>query len=565
PKPKPTPKPLPKPTRKPTRKPTSPPTNPPTSPPTNPPTMQPTPNPTNAVTSPPTNEPTSVPTPLPTAAVTSPPTNAPTPSPTANPTPVPTNSDTAQPQYAVLDAVYGVPRCMSEGSSCSSLQLLNGRGSITNGDESSAPNTNKKGSACNDGNSGTYHSDESIDQITVTAGDMDGTGSAGFITSGGKATVAVKVWCWNTGASDFLDLYFTTNVDNPVWIALTTITCPGGGEQILKHTFDVEQGAVQSIRANFRYNGDPSSCSNGSYDDHDDLMFAVKQSSVLTPPPTPAPTNESPSGGGPQTASFDGVLGVPKCPAGSSCDSGALLDGRGTKGPESNQPNTLNSACTDGTSGTYHEDESIDKIVVRRVSGGDGDLTEGDVVTIEATVWCWNTGSSDYIDFYYASSATNPQWVPVGGNVGASNRVQCPGGAQQTVSMTYTLPAGGLQAVRVNMMYNAGDPGVNSCVTGSWHDTDDVAFVVKSNPAGSSVTSTEKNDAQGTIVAFVRGQDEVEADNLKKKLKDMDESGEKPKNNGNGNNGNGGNGNNGNGNNGNGNGGANGKGNGKNN
>ena len=84
------------------------------------------------------------------------------------------------------------------------------------------------------------------------------------------------------------------------------------------------------------------------------------------------------------------------------------------------------------------------------------------------------------------------------------------------------------------------------------------------NPAGSSVTSTEKNDAQGPIVAFERGQDEVEEDNMKQKLKEMSESGEKPKNNGNGNNGNngnGGNGNNGNGN-GNGNGGGNGKGNG---
>lgn len=423
-----------------------------------------------------------------------------------------------------------------------------------------ASNTNKKGSACNDGNSGTYHSDESIDQITVTAGDMDGTGSDGFITSGGKATVAVKVWCWNTGASDFLDLYFTTNVDSPTWNFLTTITCPGGGEQILKHTFDVEQGAVQSIRANFRYNGGDSSCSNGGYDDHDDLIFAVKQSSVLTPPPTPAPTapptpaptNESPSGGGPQTASYDGVLGLPKCPASSSCDSGALLDGRGTKGPELNQPNTLNSECTDGTSGTYHSDESIDKIVVKRVSGGDGDLTEGDVVTIEATVWCWGDGSSDYIDFYYASSATNPQWVPVGNEIGVSNRVQCPGGAQQTVSKSYTLPAGGLQAVRVNMMYGANAPGVNSCVTGSWDDTDDMAFVVKSNPAGSSVTSTKNDDddTQGPVVNFVRGEADKEADDLKKKLKEMNESGEKPKNNGNGNNGNngnGGNGNNGNG------------------
>lgn len=428
-----------------------------------------------------------------------------------------------------------------------------------------ASNTNKKGNQCIDGNSGNYHSDESIDQITVIAGEVDGTGSDEFITVGGRATVAVKVWCWGSGASDHLDLYLTSNIDNPVWVPLTTITCDGSGARILKHAFDVPDGAVQSIRANFRYNGNPSSCSIGSYDDHDDLIFAVKQSGVSTPPPTPAPTNESPSGGGPQTASYDGGLGVPKCPASSSCESGVLLNGRGTtnNGVEPNQPNTLNpDECTDGSNGAYQEDESIDKIVVKRASGGDGDLTEGDLVTIEATVWCWSDGSSDNIDFYYASSATNPQWVPVGGNRGVSNRVVCPGADQQTVSMTYTLPAGGLQAVRVNMMYGAVDPGAKSCSTGSWDDTDDVAFVVKPNPAGSSVTATKNDDVQGPIAEFERGEDDVAADNLKKKLKEMNESEEKPKNNGNGNNGNGGNGNNGNGN---GNGGGNGKGNGKNN
>jgi len=102
---------------------------------------------------------------------------------------------------------------------------------------------------------------------------------------------------------------------------------------------------------------------------------------------------------GPQTASYDAVLEAPKCSYGTSCSSAGLLNGRGTinNGNEPNRPNTLNS-CTDGNSGSYHGDESIDKIVVTRASGGDGDLTEGDLVTITATVWCWSTGSSDNID-----------------------------------------------------------------------------------------------------------------------------------------------------------------------
>ena len=33
---------------------------------------------------------------------------------------------------------------------------------------------------------------------------------------------------------------------------------------------------LQAIRANFRYGGSVSSCTTGSYNDHDDLIFAVQ-------------------------------------------------------------------------------------------------------------------------------------------------------------------------------------------------------------------------------------------------------------------------------------------------
>jgi hypothetical protein len=46
------------------------------------------------------------------------------------------------------------------------------------------------------------------------------------------------------------------------------------------------------------------------------------------------------------------------------CDSGSLLDGRATLGPESNAPNTLGSSCADGKKGAYHVDSSVDAIVV---------------------------------------------------------------------------------------------------------------------------------------------------------------------------------------------------------
>jgi hypothetical protein len=90
---------------------------------------------------------------------------------------------------------------------------------------------------------------------------------------------------------------------------------------------------------------------------------------VPTPPPTPLPTKEGQSG--PQMTSYNAALGAPKCSFGSTCDSGVTLNGRGTitNGNERDGPNAVLNSCTDGNSGSYHNDESIDKIVVSQASG----------------------------------------------------------------------------------------------------------------------------------------------------------------------------------------------------
>ncbi len=340
----------------------------------------------------------------------------------------------------------------------------------------------------------------------------------------------------------------------------------GGGAQTIRYAFNVLPGTDQSIRVNFRNGGSPSTCSNGAYDDHDDLIFTVKESanpqptSAPTSPPTPMPTNSAnppptspptpmptnsanppPSSpptptptnkeqSGPQTASYDAELGAPKCSFGSSCDAGTLLNGRGTitNGVEPNQPNTLG-LCTDGNSGSYHGDESIDNIVVSQASGIH-DLTEGDLVTVTATVYCWGDGSNDNIDFYYASDATNPVWTQIG------DRQPCPGGGVQTVSASFTLPQGSLQAVRANLMYGAGTPSVYSCVAGNYDDTDDLVISVKPSAlaaaASATVSPSKHDDVQGEIVD---GGKDVVADSKKKELMDKNNSTSKPKVNGKGN------------------------------
>ncbi len=173
---------------------------------------------------------------------------------------------------------------------------------------------------------------------------------------------------------------------------------------------------------------------------------------------------------GPQTAAFDSTLKAPKCASvGSSCDSGpSLLLGKDTMsgGAEPNQPNTINSSCADGTSGTFHSDESNDRIVVSSTSGGA--LTHGNTVTVTATVWAWNTGSSDSLDLYYAANANSPSWVLIG-------TIVPPAGGVQAISRTYTLPTGSLQAVRANFRYLG---SASSCSTGAYDDHDDLIFAV---------------------------------------------------------------------------------------
>ena len=116
-------------------------------------------------------------------------------------------------------------------------------------------------------------------------------------------------------------------------------------------------------------------------------------SGTLTHSTTIALTVSSSTGA--QTAVYSSTLKAPECATvGSSCDSGpSLLLGRDhiSGGAEPNQPNTIGSSCADGTTGTFHSDESNDRIVVTSTSGGA--LTHGTSVTVTATVWA-------YSDFY---------------------------------------------------------------------------------------------------------------------------------------------------------------------
>jgi cardiolipin synthase A/B len=194
-----------------------------------------------------------------------------------------------------------------------------------------------------------------------------------------------------------------------------------------------------------------------------------------------------------ETAVYNSTLKAPECATvGSSCDSGpSLLLGRDTMsgGAEPNQPNTINSSCADGKSGTFHSAESNDRIVVASTNGGA--LTQGNTVTVSATVWTYATSGSseDYLDIYYTANASSPSWVLV-------KTIAPTATGASTLSTTYTLPAGSLQAVRANFR-SGGSAAV--CTTGSYDDHDDLIFAVAATGTPSfSLSATAASVTDGS-------------------------------------------------------------------
>ena len=174
-----------------------------------------------------------------------------------------------------------------------------------------------------------------------------------------------------------------------------------------------------------------------------------------------------------RTAVYDAVLRAPKCATpGASCDSSTLLIGRDKilGGPEPHNPNTINDSCADGTDGTFHVDESIDRLKISSVDGGL--FAPGRMVRVVTTVFAQLDPTDNRLDLYSASNAASPSWVFLGTLTPTASGLQ-------TMSATYVLPAGALQAVRATFRF-AGSASV--CTTGEFDDHDDLIFRVGAAP-----------------------------------------------------------------------------------
>jgi len=172
---------------------------------------------------------------------------------------------------ATYDQGFGAPRCASIGFGCGSGTLLAGRDGMPSAPEAHAPNTLTTAPACADGDyQWIVHA---LDVLKVFT--LDGSPLAAGKTARIEAKVRLYYW-----SGEFLDLYSAGDASAPSWSLVATLQPPPGSTEwspvVLGTTFTLPSVTTQAIRGNWRYGGfAPSTCSQGSLDDHDDLVFEV--------------------------------------------------------------------------------------------------------------------------------------------------------------------------------------------------------------------------------------------------------------------------------------------------
>jgi subtilisin family serine protease len=192
----------------------------------------------------------------------------------------------SNPGAAHLDAALRIARCETLAASCDSRDLVRGRGALR--PERYAPtvlrdpcDADPAGCLCQDGPTGAYLVDESVERVVVT-----GAGGTPLAT-GGNVRIDVDVFV-GADLGDFLDLYASPAVSPPAWRHLITLQPVASGHQTLTAHYTLPAGGTQAVRAAFRYGGAAAICTDGGYDDRDDLAFEVGPGTEDTVGPTVA-------------------------------------------------------------------------------------------------------------------------------------------------------------------------------------------------------------------------------------------------------------------------------------
>ncbi len=182
------------------------------------------------------------------------------------------------PPASAYDPVLKAPACPMPGAVCDSGNLLNGMASSPGGAEPNQPNTIHD--SCPDGTDGYYHVYGSLDRLQVFAPD------GGSLVKGRTIRVQATIWAFST-TLDFVDIYYASDAQNPVWTYVNTLTPPATGTQLLETDYLVQAGPnLQAVRGVYRFvsPANPSPCAPGHMNDHDDLIFSVVPSTDTTAP-----------------------------------------------------------------------------------------------------------------------------------------------------------------------------------------------------------------------------------------------------------------------------------------
>ncbi|ATB39243.1 hypothetical protein CYFUS_004687 [Cystobacter fuscus] len=193
-------------------------------------------------------------------------------------------------------------------------------------------------------------------------------------------------------------------------------------------------------------------------------------------------------------AVFEPAWGTPVCASvGDRCDSGRLLEGRGTAGPELNQPNTLGGLCPDGIGGRHLADPSVERIVVFPSQGTS--LQEGQLATVQVTVYAEMNPylGFEHVDLFAAADASQPVWTPIAQLLPNALGLQ-------VLTARYLLPVGGVQVLRAEILSSGNPP--TPCSRISWRtDHDDLVFSVAPAPRDTTPPSVAiTSPARGATV-----------------------------------------------------------------
>lgn len=172
---------------------------------------------------------------------------------------------------STYNSTLGAPACYDSISPCiADSSLLQCAGAQTSpGPEPNYPNTID---TCTDASTiGTCHSDESVENITIT--DLNNS----MFIQGDTINVNATFYCY--GTTDRIAIYYTNSTSTIDWQnkLVGTTRCTGVGYISYDTTFATDNvSGMHAVRAVMLYNVDiTSACSTDSYRDQDDLAFQV--------------------------------------------------------------------------------------------------------------------------------------------------------------------------------------------------------------------------------------------------------------------------------------------------